>query len=269
MIFGIILLAIAAILLVWFIAWFIITRVNGNCPLCAMEKIAHPSKLTMDTTDAPNYGGATVPPMGWSSWNTFRQNINQDLILEVAEAMEASGLAEAGYNYINLDDCWHSSVRDEMGRLQGDLGTFSMGIPALIKQLNSRGFKVGLYSSNGTLTCEDLPASLGHERLDAKTLASWGCEFFKYDFCHHHVLKGDVPIIENLQLNLPGTTEPALILLPGEAEFTGKGRVVKCSDLPSGQGIGMIGYGSGTAGFRFSVEAGGTYALTLAYNKSL
>ena len=141
--------------------------------------------------------------------------------------MEASGLAEAGYNYINLDDCWHSSVRDEMGRLQGDLGTFSMGIPALIKQLNSRGFKVGLYSSNGTLTCEDLPASLGHERLDAKTLASWGCEFFKYDFCHHHVLKGDVPIIENLQLNLPGTTEPALILLPGEAEFTGKGRVVK------------------------------------------
>lgn len=57
--------------------------------------------------------------MGWSSWNTFRQNINQDLILEVAEAMEASGLAEAGYNYINLDDCWHSSVRDEMGRLQG------------------------------------------------------------------------------------------------------------------------------------------------------
>ena len=269
MIFGIILLAIAAILLVWFVAWFIITRVNGNCPLCAMEKIAHPSKLTIDTTDAPNYGGATVPPMGWSSWNTFRQNINQDLILEVAEAMEASGLAEAGYNYINLDDCWHSSVRDEMGRLQGDLGTFSMGIPALIKQLNSRGFKVGLYSSNGTLTCEDLPASLGHERLDAKTLASWGCEFFKYDFCHHHVLKGDVPIIENLQLNLPGTTEPALILLPGEAEFTGKGRVVKCSDLPSGQGIGMIGYGSGTAGFRFSVEAGGTYALTLAYNKSL
>ena len=93
MIFGIILLAIAAILLVWFVAWFIITRVNGNCPLCAMEKIAHPSKLTIDTTDAPNYGGATVPPMGWSSWNTFRQNINQDLILEVAEAMEASGLA--------------------------------------------------------------------------------------------------------------------------------------------------------------------------------
>lgn len=61
MIFGIILLAIAAILLVWFVAWFIITRVNGNCPLCAMEKITRPSKLTIDTTDAPNYGGATVP----------------------------------------------------------------------------------------------------------------------------------------------------------------------------------------------------------------
>ena len=96
MIFGIILLAIAAILLVWFVAWFIITRVNGNCPLCAMEKIAHPSKLTIDTTDAPNYGGATVPPMGWSSWNTFRQNITHDIILEVAAAMEDTGLAEVG-----------------------------------------------------------------------------------------------------------------------------------------------------------------------------
>ena len=102
--------------------------------------------------------------------------------MQTAHAMKDSGLANAGYEFINLDDCWQSSLRDSDGKLQGDLGTFSRGIPKLIKDINALGLKVGLYSSNGTLTCEDLPASLGNERLDAKTIASWGCEFFKYDF---------------------------------------------------------------------------------------
>lgn len=73
-------------------------------------------------------------------------------------------------------------LRDSDGKLQGDLGTFSRGIPKLIKDINALGLKVGLYSSNGTLTCEDLPASLGNERLDAKTIASWGCEFLNTIF---------------------------------------------------------------------------------------
>ena len=98
--------------------------------------------------------------------------------METARAMKNSGLADAGYKYVNLDDCWQSSQRDSDGKLQGDLRTFSRGIPQLIKDINALGLKVGLYSSNGTLTCEDMPASLGNEVLDAKTLASWGCEFF-------------------------------------------------------------------------------------------
>lgn len=85
-------------------------------------------------------------------------------------------------NLLTLMIAGKALFRDSDGKLQGDLGTFSRGIPNLIKDINSLGLKVGLYSSNGTLTCEDLPASLGNERLDAKTLASWGCEFFKYDF---------------------------------------------------------------------------------------
>lgn len=269
MIFVILLLAAVCILLVVFAAWFIITRINGNCPLCALSRITKPSSLTIDLSEEENYGGgAETPPMGWSSWNTFRQNIDQDLILEVAQAMKASGLADAGYNYINLDDCWHSSMRDDMGRLQGDLGTFSMGIPALISKINDMGLKVGLYSSNGTLTCEDLPASLGNERIDAKTIASWGCEFFKYDFCHHQLLHGDVPIIENIQLSKEGTKEDRVLLLPGEAEYTGKAQTVKCRDLPSGCGIGLIGYGAGTASFRTTVTEGGQYVMTVNYNKS-
>lgn len=266
----ILILAIIAILLVLFISWFAITKVTGNCPLCAIGRYTKPSKLTIDLSEEEDYGGcAATPPMGWSSWNTFRQNIDEDLILEIASAMKNSGLAEAGYEYINLDDCWQSSMRDDMGRLQGDLGTFSKGIPELIEEINEMGLKVGLYSSNGTLTCEDLPASLGNERIDAKTLASWGCEFFKYDFCHHKILHGDVPIIENVEISKEHSKENRILLLPGEAEYTGRGKVVKCSELPSGCGIGMIGYGAGSASFRLTVNESGKYVMSIAYNKSI
>ena len=77
--------------------------------------------------------------------------------------MKDSGLADCGYTYINLDDCWQSSLRDENGLLQNDLTTFPHGIPHLVKKINALGLKVGIYSSNGTYTCEDLPASLGTE----------------------------------------------------------------------------------------------------------
>ena len=105
---------------------------------------------------------AMTPPMGWSSWNTFRNHIDDKLLVETAQAMKDNGLIEAGYKYINLDDCWHSSMRDENGDLQGDLTRFPEGIPTLVEKLNAFGLKVGIYSSNGTFTCEDLPASLYH-----------------------------------------------------------------------------------------------------------
>ena len=93
---------------------------------------------------AGEYGNnaALTPPMGWSSWNTFRNNINEQLILDTADAMKKSGLLDAGYQYVNLDDCWHSSVRDKDGRLQGDLKLFSSGIKSLVQQLNEKGFKL-------------------------------------------------------------------------------------------------------------------------------
>ena len=167
---AIILVAVLAILIVVFISWFLNMKANGKCPLCALKKIFIPTKLTIDISEDEEYSEnkvAQTPPMGWSSWNTFRNNIDQDIIMQTAHAMKDSGLANAGYEFINLDDCWQSSLRDSDGKLQGDLGTFSRGIPKLIKDINALGLKVGLYSSNGTLTCEDLPASLGNERLDA------------------------------------------------------------------------------------------------------
>ena len=114
---------------------------------------------------------ALTPPMGWSSWNLFRNKINEDLIYDTAVAIKESGLAECGYKYINIDDCWQSSMRDKDGKLQGDLSSFPNGIKTLVEKVNDLGLKLGIYSSNGTLTCEDLPASLGKEAIDADTFA--------------------------------------------------------------------------------------------------
>ena len=101
-------------------------------------------KLTFPTDEKYSNGTALTPPMGWSSWNTFRNRIDEKLILETAEAMKASGLADAGYQYVNLDDCWQSSMRDENGRLQGDFANFPSGIPALVKSINELGLKLGM-----------------------------------------------------------------------------------------------------------------------------
>lgn len=271
MAFLIIFIALVAILAVLAVSWFFTLKENGKCPLCAIKKITIPRKITMDISEDESYnnGVAKTPPMGWSSWNTFRNHIDQDLILESAKAMVNSGLAEAGYKYINLDDCWQSSIRDADGKLQGDLKTFSRGIPALIKDINDLGLKAGLYSSNGTLTCEDLPASLGNEELDAKTIASWGCEFFKYDFCHSKVISGDCPAIEKIELNNldGGEFNSQLVLKPDDAMFTGRAKIVKFNDLPGGKAIAYLNHGAGTASFEVNSLPEGDYALTLVFRK--
>ena len=273
MAFLIVLIAIIAILIVLFISWFFTMKANGKCPLCAIKKITMPRKITMDISEEPDYdnGVAQTPPMGWSSWNTFRNHIDQDLIMETAQAMVDSGLADAGYKYINLDDCWQSSMRDSDGKLQGDLGTFSRGIPQLISDINALGLKVGLYSSNGINTCEDMPASLGKEDLDAKTLASWGCEFFKYDFCHSRPISGDCPAIEKIELNkinIDGQFNSQLGLKPEDAQFTGRGRVINLSSVKSGKAIGFINHGAGSASFEFNNLPQGEYVMTIVFAKT-
>lgn len=268
-IFMIILFTIIAVLLVMFVAWFLILKSNGKCPICAMKKIFIPTKLTIDISEVEDYdiNEAKTPPMGWSSWNTFRNLIDQDLIMETARAMKNSGLADAGYQFVNLDDCWQSSMRDSDGKLQGDLKNFSRGIPKLIKDVNDLGLKVGLYTSNGTLTCEDLPASLGNEELDAKTLASWGCEFFKYDFCHNQQISSDCPAVEYLTINKLDTAID-IKLNPEDAQFTGMAKVIKIDNLPSKKAIGYLGNGSGSAAFDVDVTESGKYVLTVVYKKS-
>lgn len=273
MIFLIIVIAIICILAVLLVSWFFTMKANGKCPLCAIKKITMPRKITMNISETEDFdnGVAKTPPMGWSSWNTFRNHIDQDLIMEIAQAMVDSGLADAGYKYLNIDDCWQSSMRDSDGKLQGDLRTFSRGIPRLIKDINTLGLKVGLYSSNGSLTCEDMPGSLGKEELDAKTLASWGCEFFKYDFCHNEAISGDCPAVEKIELNRIDEEEDSdsfEVLEPEDAEFTGRAKIIKLPELPSGKAIGFIDHGAGSATFRVITLPQGKYALTIVHQKN-
>ncbi len=121
--------------------------------------------------------------MGWNSWNTFGPNIDQELILETADALVETGLREAGYRYLVVDDAWMAPARVD-GRLTPDPDRFSMGISELANEVHARDLLFGIYSCAGTHTCEGLPGSYGYEHLDAATIAEWGVDFLKYDYCY-------------------------------------------------------------------------------------
>lgn len=126
---------------------------------------------------------AATPPMGWNTWNTFGPNIDQHLILQAADAMVSTGLADAGYRYVVVDDVWMAPERAD-GKLVPDPVRFSMGIDRLAAEVHDRGLLFGIYSSAGTHTCEAMPASYGYEAVDAATFAEWGVDFLKYDYCY-------------------------------------------------------------------------------------
>jgi alpha-galactosidase len=127
-------------------------------------------------------GLAATPQMGWNSWNKFACNIDEKLIRETADAMVKLGLKDAGYQYINLDDCWHGA-RDADGNMHPNPERFPSGIKALADYVHARGLKLGIYSDVGDTTCGHRPGSRGHEYQDARTYAAWGIDYIKVDWC--------------------------------------------------------------------------------------
>lgn len=125
-----------------------------------------------------------TPPMGWNSWNTFTWNINEALIRETADAMVETGLKDAGYEYVVIDDCWSLKERDNNGRLVPDPEKFPRGMKAVADYVHSKGLKFGMYSCCGTHTCAGYPGSFEHEFQDAETFAEWGVDYLKYDNCY-------------------------------------------------------------------------------------
>lgn len=127
-------------------------------------------------------GLADTPQMGWNSWNKFAEKLDEQLIRETADALVETGLAEAGYVYLNLDDCWHGE-RDEKGFVHENMEKFPSGMKQLGDYIHSKGLKFGIYSDAGSQTCACFTGSLGHEYQDAYTYASWGVDYLKYDWC--------------------------------------------------------------------------------------
>jgi alpha-galactosidase len=128
-------------------------------------------------------GLALTPPMGWNSWNKFGCNVDEALIRKQADALASSGMREAGYVYVIIDDCWQSG-RDVNGNILADPQHFPSGMKALADYIHDRGLKFGLYSDAGSKTCARRPGSRGHEYQDARQYAAWGVDYLKYDWCH-------------------------------------------------------------------------------------
>ncbi len=140
---------------------------------------------------------ALTPPMGWNDWNAFMCNINETIVEQTADAMATNGLLAAGYQFVNVDDCWAGS-RDSNGVLVADATNFPSGIKALADYVHARGLKLGVYTDHGTKTCAGRPASYGYEYLDAMTFASWGVDYLKNDSCNQPA--GDVHLTDYFRM---------------------------------------------------------------------
>ncbi|KAJ6311189.1 hypothetical protein OIU77_013045 [Salix suchowensis] len=131
--------------------------------------------------------------MGWNSWNHFNCKIDEKIIKETADALVSTGLSKLGYTYVNIDDCWAEIARDGKGNLVPKKSTFPSGIKALADYVHNKGLKLGIYSDAGYFTCsKTMPGSLGHEEQDAKSFASWGIDYLKYDNCNNDGTKPTV-----------------------------------------------------------------------------
>lgn len=127
---------------------------------------------------------ALTPPMGWNSWNTFQTKIDEKMVMETADAMVSSGMKDAGYIYLVLDDGWMAKERDSEGNLIPDPQKFPHGIKALVDYVHSKGLKFGLYNCAGTLTCAGYPGTRGYEYQDARNYAKWNIDYLKFDWCN-------------------------------------------------------------------------------------
>ena len=158
-------------------------KINLHVVAATFSIFLSASFLASQETHAPSSGLALTPPMGWNSWNKFACNVSEDLIKGTADAMVKSGMKDAGYEYIVIDDCWQVS-RDANSNIVADPQRFPHGMKAVGDYIHSVGLKFGIYSDAGSKTCQGRPGGLGHEYQDALQYAAWGVDYLKYDWCN-------------------------------------------------------------------------------------
>lgn len=141
-----------------------------------------PYQRNAPAAQAVDAGLAATPPMGWNSWNHFGCEITEWNIRDMADALVSSGMRDAGYTYVVVDDCWQVA-RAKDGTIIADPLRFPSGIKNLAEYVHARGLKFGLYTSAGNYTCQERPGSRGYEELDMATYAAWGVDYVKIDWC--------------------------------------------------------------------------------------
>ena len=245
-----------------------------KCPTCAVKNTlsAEQSVTRLYRTEPFDNGCCKTPPMGWNSWNYFKQDINEKMLLEMALAIKESGLYDAGYTYLNLDDYWEADRRDRLGKLDADMVKFPKGMKHFVDKCNDLGFKVGIYSSNGVQTCQSLPASLNNEYNDALQFATWGIEYLKYDYCYHKMYTNKAPYVFGISVCPKGTADEVVIGAE-KAALSGKAKLVygSCNyNAGSLTGVGKKAYyikgldaGKGEATFLYRAEKEGEYVVTV------
>lgn len=249
-------------------------RRNGMCPVCYLKALVNRKRGNIPTLYAQkpyDNGMALTPPMGWSSWNTFQERIDQNVIYGMAEAMRQKGLVDAGYVYLNIDDCWEAKERNEHGELEPDYVTFPDGMRALSDKVRGVGMKLGLYSSNGSYTCQEYPGTQGHEYIDAYTFAKWGIEYWKLDFCHNTPYTKYAPWVAGISVNKQG--EPVKKVFTAEegvregsahvfkTSFRGKASQYDTQTLKTH--VSGLDAGEGSIEYAVSVPEDGEYVLTV------
>ncbi|MGL5379210.1 cohesin domain-containing protein [Clostridium sp.] len=201
---------------------------------------------------------APTPPMGWNSWNAFMGNISEDLMKEVADAMVETGLVDAGYNYLVIDDGYIENKRDENGKLVPHKKRFPNGFNPVSDYVHAKGMKFGMYNSAGNVTCMGLPGSYGHEESDAKQFADWGVDFFKYDFCgnpnvNQNSWAPDLGLVTATKGEFKTSVESKNGELVGGARVNAQGLV------------GFVGNGEGEVIVTLNVPEDGTYSVGVKY----
>jgi alpha-galactosidase len=164
------------------------SQVSGREPMKGIaertkpEAALPPPRLPLPALhDVPDNGLVRTPPMGWNSWNKFAGKIDDATVRQIADAMVSSGMRDAGYLYVNIDDTWEGPQRDAQGNVTTNRKFPDM--KALADYVHSKGLKIGIYSSPGPKTCAGYEGSYGHEEQDAHTYANWGIDYLKYDWC--------------------------------------------------------------------------------------
>lgn len=155
--------------------------VKATAAHSSLEETRPPAPLPIPALhDVPDNGLVRIPPMGWNSWNHFADRVTDAIVRQTADVVVSSGMKDAGYIYVNIDDTWEGT-RNSSGEITTNKKFPDM--KALADYVHSKGLKLGIYSSPGPLTCAGYEGSFGHEAQDAKTYAAWGIDYLKYDWC--------------------------------------------------------------------------------------